>query len=373
MALTKPPVKNVWADAGDIVTPLDAELLVGWPNVTTPPARERFNWVLNFLSNGVRYLTRRGIADWANDENYLINDYVRGSDGLSYRALTNNINKAPQTNLVDWIRWGFSALELLGFGFSTGDVKLTYKTVADATWIMASDLSIGSAASGATGRANADTQTLYELLWANIPNQYAPVTGGRGATSTLDFNANKPLFIAKALGRALAIAGTVASGVNADVDTTLDSLAVLTNTDAWITGMPVTFTLASGTITGLTSGNQYFVFRASSTSVKLCSTLANAQNGVVIDLTAKSTPVWSITYFNVVRGLGEHGGENQHAESSIEQLAHVHGAGSVNSGASAAGTDTLKPGGAINTTTTGGNAAMNITQPSTFMNAMIKL
>lgn len=52
---------------------------------------------------------------------------------------------------------------------------------------------IGSAASGATERANADTQALYEFFWNTYSNSLCPVTGGRGASASADFAANKPI------------------------------------------------------------------------------------------------------------------------------------------------------------------------------------
>jgi len=48
---------------------------------------------------------------------------------------------------------------------------------------------------------------LYVLLWNNINNTYAPVTGGRGADAESDWTANKPLKLTRQLGRALTIAG----------------------------------------------------------------------------------------------------------------------------------------------------------------------
>lgn len=90
---------------------------------------------------------------------------------------------------------------------TSGDVKFTYKTVADSGWIMATDGTIGSASSGASIRANADTEDLYTLLWNNVSNTNAPVTGGRGASAAADFAANKPLALPKALGRAVGVAG----------------------------------------------------------------------------------------------------------------------------------------------------------------------
>lgn len=92
--------------------------------------------------------------------------------------------------------------------FSTGDVKVTYKAVADSGWVMFNDGTIGSAASGATTRANADTQALYTLLWTNCADADCPVTGGRGGSASADFSANKPIATPKVLGRGQAVAGS---------------------------------------------------------------------------------------------------------------------------------------------------------------------
>ncbi len=84
--------------------------------------------------------------------------------------------------------------QLINVGaFSTGDVKLTVKTAADAGWVMMNDGTIGSAGSGATTRANADCQNLFELLWNNVSNTNCPVSGGRGASAAVDWSANKTI------------------------------------------------------------------------------------------------------------------------------------------------------------------------------------
>jgi microcystin-dependent protein len=90
---------------------------------------------------------------------------------------------------------------------TTGDAKLTLKTVADSGWVMMDDGSIGDASSSASNRANPDTQNLFVLLWTNIANAWAPVSGGRGGSAIADFNAHKTLALPRSLGRSLAIAG----------------------------------------------------------------------------------------------------------------------------------------------------------------------
>lgn len=63
---------------------------------------------------------------------------------------------------------------------------------APAGWVLAINGTIGSATSGATIRANADTANLFAHLWT-LANTEAPVSGGRGASAAADFAANKTI------------------------------------------------------------------------------------------------------------------------------------------------------------------------------------
>jgi hypothetical protein len=99
--------------------------------------------------------------------------------------------------------------------FSTGDVKATFKTVADAGWLMMADQTIGNVGSGANN-TGMSIKALYTLLWNNVIDTWAPVSTGRGVSAQADFNALKTLTIPKILGRELASAGT-GSGLTARV------------------------------------------------------------------------------------------------------------------------------------------------------------
>lgn len=267
----------------------------------------------------------------------------------------------------------------VGTGFTTGDAKLTLKTTADSGWVMSNDGTIGDASSGATTRANADCSALFTLLWNNITDAYAPVSGGRGGSAAADFAAHKTIALTKNLGRALAVSGAgsvVFSGVVGDVNTGADTLTLPANNTKAITGMAVLYAVSGGTITGLTGGNTYYLIRASTTTVRLASTLANAQNSVAIDLTATvSSPAWTLTYSLTSRALGETVGEEAHALSLTELLAHAH---STLTSVATAGSDAPFFDSAASitggsTSSAGGNAAMNIMQPSSFWNVMLKL
>lgn len=86
--------------------------------------------------------------------------------------------------------------------FDTGDLKVRYGTGAHTGWVRANGRTIGSATSGATERANADTQSLFEYLWAADAN--LSVSTGRGATANADWVANKTIALPDWRGRAIA-------------------------------------------------------------------------------------------------------------------------------------------------------------------------
>jgi len=74
-------------------------------------------------------------------------------------------------------------------------------TTAPSGWVRANGRTIGNAASSATERANADTQTLYELLWNSYSDSVCAVSSGRGSTAALDYAANKTITLPDLRGR----------------------------------------------------------------------------------------------------------------------------------------------------------------------------
>jgi hypothetical protein len=84
---------------------------------------------------------------------------------------------------------------------STGDVKFRFTSEFVTGWVKANAQTIGSATSGATQRANADTQALFIYEWTNCPDTHCPVLGGRGASGLADFTANKQLTLPDCRGR----------------------------------------------------------------------------------------------------------------------------------------------------------------------------
>lgn len=83
--------------------------------------------------------------------------------------------------------------------YSPGEWVLSSSITAPAGTLTPNGQTIGSAASGATSRANADTSDLFAVLWNATSNANLPIqdsTGAastRGASAAADFAANKRL------------------------------------------------------------------------------------------------------------------------------------------------------------------------------------
>jgi microcystin-dependent protein len=85
---------------------------------------------------------------------------------------------------------------------ATGDVKASYGTGTLTGWVRMNGRTIGSSTSGATERANLDTQALFQYLWGTDAN--LAVSGGRGASSSADWAANKTIALPDSRGRVIA-------------------------------------------------------------------------------------------------------------------------------------------------------------------------
>jgi len=139
--------------------------------------------------------------------NTVITGFLTGSGGNGTYTLNNSQTIVSESMTAagasGWTQLVPAATQQL----TTGDYVLTMKAVASPGFVILNDGTMGDASSGATTRANADTQALFLLMWAQFGQANCPVSGGRGATALADFNAHKTIALPKALGRALAVVG----------------------------------------------------------------------------------------------------------------------------------------------------------------------
>lgn len=85
----------------------------------------------------------------------------------------------------------------------TGDIKPRLSSDTVTGWVRVNGRTIGSATSGASERANADTQNLFTYIWTNFSDAICPVPGGRGGSPAADFAANKQITLFDLKGRSL--------------------------------------------------------------------------------------------------------------------------------------------------------------------------
>lgn len=153
-------------------------------------------------------------------------------------------------------------------GVPTGTILDYVATTAPSGYVFANALTIGNAASGATGRANADTVDLFTLLWNNWADAQAPVSGGRGANAAADYAANKTIGTPDLRGRLVAgmdnnggaaaagrltapyVAGTTAGAVGG-TQTSTATISISVSGGGTITGT----TTGTLSVTGITSDN----------------------------------------------------------------------------------------------------------------------
>lgn len=145
------------------------------------------------------------------------------------------------------------------------------------------------------------------------------------------------------------------------------------------TGQLVNYVSSGTPITGLTSGNDYYLIRTGNLTFSLATSLANAQNGTVISLSGDGSGTQTFTLTLTARTAGQTGGEENHAMSLTELISHKHPYVQSNSGPSensyfSLSTDTNDSGPASGNGvgSTGGNAAMNNMQPFGVISYIIK-
>lgn len=101
-------------------------------------------------------------------------------------------------------------------GIPTGVFMMYGATTAPTGWVRMNGRTIGNASSAATERANADTEDLFTFLWTNYSDSVCAVSGGRGASASADYAANKTIGLPSLRGRSpfgLDDMGNTAAGV----------------------------------------------------------------------------------------------------------------------------------------------------------------
>jgi len=157
-------------------------------------------------------------------ETNIVAKLPKSTSATRYLANTGTDNN-PQWDQVNLANGVTGQLPSANGGCPTGSIVGTFATSADSGWVFLKGGTIGSASSGATVRANADTSALFAYLWNNLANSEAPVSSGRGASAAADFAANKTITLPDLqgrfpLGKASAGTGSTLGGTGGALDHT---------------------------------------------------------------------------------------------------------------------------------------------------------
>jgi len=194
----------------------DSALTLPWPNPIVLDASGRLPQF--FLADGsikIRLVDVNGVEKLVADGIIVTGASSGGGGGSPVDPTT-----VLQTG---WLQ------PIYGVGVISGFVRCNART-------------IGSATSGATERANADTSALYSFLWNGDPN--LAVSTGRGASAAADYAASKTIALPDWRGRALAFlddmgasaAGRLTSTYFGTAATVLGAASTPTESKALATG-----------------------------------------------------------------------------------------------------------------------------------------
>jgi hypothetical protein len=218
--------------------------LTGWLDATVGtrkfPTLEEFQACNYVNTTMIAYIIQEGIPEWNEDKTYYQNSVVKRTGTYEiYGSVTDDNQGNALTDEDNWellqdlstgtvpdattLVKGIAALAEIAdvisgdnekivtpdllkmYGFQTGDAKIHTGSSLQDGWVWAAG-NIGSASSGATGRANADCEELFKFYWDDAAYNYtgATATGAalqvfnssgtavaKGASADADWSANR--------------------------------------------------------------------------------------------------------------------------------------------------------------------------------------
>lgn len=189
-------------------------------------------------------------------------------------------------------------------------------------WVRANGRTIGNDGSGATERANADTEALYTVLWeTDAGRDLLTVSTGKGANAAADFAAGKTITLPDTRGR---------SPIGTDDMGTSDAGRLSVSTTISTTNASATATLAS--VTGVYIG--MYVISANVPTGTVISNLVGATATLSQAATATATgTACRLSEFREPKWLGTTAGRASYIMTVTEMPSHSHTASASVDGA----------------------------------------
>lgn len=231
--------------------------ITGVPSWDAVLARGPKTWILEGSNNGSTYTTidaKTNVPAWAADEKRIYN--INNTTAYRYYRLNVSANQGDTTYLA------VNQMELLVSTNSSKDLQLKVDSVRYIKPGMVLD----------TYKAGTTTQTYGAITVTSVdkPNNLFTFT-----PYTLQF-------------------------ANTDVTTAADTITFTGNGTKFPTGTPIKFATNNTMPTGLTADTLYYSIYVDANTIKVATSLINAQTGVAIDITGQGTGPHYIRYSYVI-------------------------------------------------------------------------
>lgn len=247
MDLIKYDMTDIWAVAGDVVSPDSAKIRAGWGVEVVP--RQWWNWFENRQDQNIAYMLQKGFPEWDATTEYIINKSYVQRNGVVYKATATSTNSDPVL-LTSWVKAFVDSTPYLE-AIKTLAVAPNTQSYIDGAGVAQ------NAASSSFGRQIgnvADASAARALISAQLAN--ANLTGLSGVSGSAN---NLPYFIgsgAMAVTTFTGFARTLLDDVDAvamratlGVDSAADASAALTAGLATKQPLDATLTALAGTTT----------------------------------------------------------------------------------------------------------------------------
>jgi len=242
--------------------------------------------------------------------------------------------------------------------------------------------SIGAEASGASIRANADCANLYMNLWNRCSQWACPVDGGRGITAGQDFTANKAMYLPNISGRSFVSTGSMSDYLRTEyVSDFANSNVIIKGSFANLpfqNYQPVRVLTYDQYPFGLEYDQTYYLVWQTGTTYKLATSIANAFSGAFVSWGSDGDgSQYMYPYQSREVVLSEYFGNNTTQQDINTLVNHKHTFGYFTVEQYSGGEfqfPIAEATGAFNdTTTTGGNVPLDVSNPSLAIDYYIKL
>jgi microcystin-dependent protein len=259
---------------------------------------------------------------------------------------------------------GFNVRIVTGQAFATTGIFFNPDSIASTiSQVPTGSITMYGSSTPPTGFLNCDGSAVSRTTYANLFAVTSTTYGAGDGSTTFNLPDLKARF---PLGYAASAPTKVFTFASRSSNTITVTSDVLTNstTNELQTGQKVNFVSSGTTITGLTSGVDYYIVRVAYNQFQLATSVLNANKGTVITLSGDGTGTRTFTVTYSARAIADKGG----TETATQVASHNHT--TTDGGGSAAGGGSS--GNSANVTGTTGNDAPNNMPLFTVVNYIIK-